>query len=273
MVSIVIPLLFSLIVGDSPNDLQSGSSVAEREAVEPSFRRVENNAFMAGERLVFDLRYGVIKAGEGEMRIPEVTRVNGRDAYRIQLTARSVSPFSWVYRVEDLWETHIDKQGIFPWKFIERIREGGYSRDTNIEFDQVNNTAITKDGEEYSVPDYVHDMVSAFYFVRTLDFSDFEPGDKISLENFHRDSTYSLDVLYHGREEVSVRTGTFNTIVIEPLIKDGGLFQHDGAIHIWLTDDNLRVPVQMRTRIPVGSITAELRQYTGLRDAIRARVP
>ncbi len=272
MISIVIPLLFSLLFGGLSDDPQNSGSATEKTSAKTAFRSVENNAFIEGERLVFDLRYGIIKAGEGEMRIPEVTNINGRDAYRVQLTARSVSPFSWVYKVEDLWESHLDKKGIFPWRFIERIREGGYSRDTNVEFDHINNTAVTKDGEEYSVPEYVHDMVSAFYYVRTLDFDDLEPGDIITLENFHRDSTYTLGVLYHGREEVSVKTGTFDTIVIEPLIQEGGLFQHDGAIHIWLTNDKLRVPVRMRTRIPVGSITAELSRYSGLRDAIRARV-
>lgn len=271
MVSVIVPLLFGLLFGGLPDDPVNGNISSEKESGKPAFRSVENNSFIAGEHLVFDLSYGIIKAGQGEMKIPEMTRINGRDAYRIQLTARSVSPFSWVYRVEDLWETKVDKQGLFPWKFTERIREGGYRRNTDVEFDHVNNKAITKDGE-YPVPEYVHDMVSAFYYVRTMDFDEFEPGDRVTLENFHRDSTYSLDVLYHGREEVSVKTGTFDTIMIEPLIKEGGLFKHEGAIFIWLTDDDLRVPVRMRTRVPVGSITAELVRYSGLRDAIRARV-
>jgi hypothetical protein len=271
MISIIVPLIFSLMAAGLSDGHALQSTTLDVKPAKPVFRTVENNAFIAGERLVFDLSYGVIKAGEGEMNIPEITRINGRDAYRVQLTARSVSPFSWFYRVEDLWETKIDKEGLFPWKFTERIREGGYRRNTDVTFDHTNNKAITKDGE-YPVPEYVHDMVSAFYFVRTIDFNDFEPGDRVTLENFHRDSTYSLDVVFHGREEVSVKTGTFNTIMIEPLIKEGGLFKHEGAIYIWLTDDDLRVPVRMRTRVPVGSITAELSRYSGLRDAIRARV-
>lgn len=271
MVSILFPFVFFLLCGGLLTDLQGNDSRSGQNPSKLSFRSVSNNAFMAGERLVFDLSYGIVKAGEGEMRIPEVTRFNGREAYRVQLTARSVSPFSWVYRVEDFWETKIDKIGLFPWKFTERIREGGYRRESDIEFDHVNNVAVTNDGE-YPIPENVHDMVSAFYYIRTVDFSDFEPGDRISLENFHRDSTYTLDVLFHGREEIRVKTGTFNTIIIEPLIQEGGLFKHEGAIHIWLTDDELRVPVRMRTRVPVGSITAELVRYSGLRDAIRARV-
>ncbi len=271
MVSILFPIIFILLFGGFPADSERNNSSEEQHLEDLSFRSVPNSAFIAGERLVFDLSYGIIKAGQGEMRIPEITSVNGRDAYRVQLTARSVSPFSWVYRVEDFWETKIDKEGLFPWTFTERIREGGYRRETDIEFDHVNNVAITNDGE-YEIPEYVHDMVSAFYYIRTVDFSDYEPGDRISLENFIRDSTYTLDVLFHGREEIRVKTGTFNTLIIEPLIKEGGLFKHEGAIHIWLTDDELRVPVQMRTRIPIGSITAELVRYSGLRDAIRARV-
>jgi hypothetical protein len=267
----LIVMLVSIVSGSGFVAADTGGSETDSSGTKPAFREHPNEAFIAGERLVFDLSYGVVKAGEGEMRIPEVIHIGGREVYRVQLTARSVSPFSWVYRVEDLWETHIDKQGIFPWKFSERIREGGYRRNSDVAFDHTNNRAVTKDGE-YPIPAYTHDMVSAFYYVRTLDFSDLEPGDRITVQNFHRDSTYSLDVIFHGREEVRVKTGTFNTIIIEPLIREGGLFKHEGAIHIWLTDDNLRIPVRMRTRIPIGSITAELSRYSGLRDAIRARV-
>lgn len=268
---VFVPLILTLFFGGLPAGSEDNDSSSVQKTPEPAFRQLPNNAFMAGERLVFDLTYGIIKAGEGVMSIPELSNVNGRETYRVQLTARSVSPFSWVYRVEDLWETHIDKNGLFPWKFTERIREGGYRRETDIQFDHLNNRAITNKGE-YEIPEYVHDMVSAFYYVRTVDFSGFETGDRISLENFHRDSTYVLDVLFHGREIIDGKTGTYNTIMIEPLIKEGGLFKHEGAIHIWLTDDELRVPVRMRTRVPIGSITAELSRYSGLRDAIRARV-
>jgi len=45
------------------------------------------------------------------------------------------------YKVEDRYETFLDKDGMFPWKFIQRIREGGYSRDFSAEFDQIANVA------------------------------------------------------------------------------------------------------------------------------------
>jgi hypothetical protein len=261
----IVLFLFSQVESRPPTDSSDG---IDRDL---AFRSVPNEAFMMGERLLFDISYGIVRAGEGEMTIPDLSQLNGRECYRILFKVRSVSPFSWVYRVDDRWETFIDKRGLFPWKFSLQIREGGYSRDFSVEFDQVNNRAITKKGE-YDTPPYVHDVISAFYYIRTVDFTDFEPGQRVSLKNFYNDSTYSLDVVFHGREEVRVKTGAFNTIKIEPLVKEGGLFKHDGAIFIWLTDDKLRIPVRVSTRIPLGSITAELKQYTGLRDAIRARI-
>jgi hypothetical protein len=268
MVLLIIGVLINLFSQGGSGISADSLSEAEREF---SFRTVTNEAFMHGESLLFDISYGIIRAGEGEMIIPEISRMNNRDCYRIEFKVRSVSPFSWVYRVDDRWETYIDKNGIFPWRFSLRIREGGYSRDFAVDFDQVNNKAVTKKGE-YEIPPYVHDVISALYYIRTVDFSDFEPGQRVSLKNFYNDSTYALDVVYHGREEVKVKTGTFRTIRVEPLVREGGLFKHDGAIFVWLTDDKLRVPVRVSTRIPLGSITAELKQYSGLRDAIRARI-
>ncbi len=271
MIGPFIGLAYLFLLQGASGEHTDSTSVTKVPDGEVVLRTLPNNSFMEGERLLFDISFGVINAGEGEMSIPEITEINGRECYRVLFTARSVSPFSWVYRVDDRWETHIDRRGLFPWRFTLRIREGRYSRDFAVDFDQINNVATTRKGE-YDTPPYVHDIVSSFYFIRTVDFSEFEPGQRITLKNFYNDSTYSLDVLFHGREVVKVRTGTFRTILIEPLIKEGGLFKRDGAIFVWLTDDNLRVPVRVSTRIPLGSITAELKYYTGLRDAIRARV-
>lgn len=179
--------------------------------------------------------------------------------------------FSWIYRVEDRYETILDAKGIFPWKFTQHVREGRYSRDFTADFDQVNGLAQAEN-KTYPVPAYVHDVVSAFYYIRTMDFSNSRPGEKYILHNFFKDSTYQLAVKYLGRQEISVDAGEFKTIIIEPLITEGGLFKSEGRVLIWLTDDERKIPVKVSTKIVVGSIDAELRQYSGVFLPIRAKV-
>ncbi|HYW51260.1 MAG TPA: DUF3108 domain-containing protein, partial [Gemmatimonadaceae bacterium] len=63
------------------------------------------------------------------------------------------------------------------------------------------------------------------------------------------------------RERITVPAGTFNTIVIQPIIKAKGLFSEGGKAQVWLTDDSARVMVQMKSSLPVGSLNLYLREY------------
>jgi hypothetical protein len=233
-------------------------------------RKHENKAFKEGEKLTFDINYGFITAGVATMSIPRIKRISGRNAYYVTFEVNSVPSFNWLYKVRDRYETYIDVEGIFPWRFEQHIREGGYVRDFAAFFDQRKGIAKTSNGE-YEIPYYANDILSAFYYTRTLDFSGMKEGDKFRLQNFFKDKVYDLNVVFRGRETVEVPAGKFDCVVIEPLVKEGGLFKHDGDIIIWLTDDNLKVPVKVRTKIIIGYVEAMLTSYQGLAGELTAK--
>ena len=235
------------------------------------FRKVTNGAFSVGERLVFDVSYGYITAGEAVMAIPAFEEVMGRKCYHVDFTVNSLPSFSWIFKVEDHYLTCIDAESIAPLKFEQHIREGTYQRDFVAEFDQEHHIARTTEGQ-YPIPEYVHDIMSAFYYFRTLDFSNSKPGDEFTLFNFYKDTSYELAVRFLGRREQEVAAGTFNTIVVEPLVKEGGLFKSEGRIVIWLSDDDLKIPVRVNTKVVIGSIDTELREYSGLSGELRSRI-
>jgi len=237
----------------------------------PGFRVMPQSAFDVGERLVFDVGYAFVTAGEAVMSIPSIDTIHGRPAYHIVFTVNSTPTFSMFYKVEDRYETFLDKEGMFPWKFVQRIREGGYSRDFSAEFDPIANVARVED-KVYPIPPYVHDVVSAFYFARTLDYSKMRVGQKTIVENFYKDTTYPLAIKFIGHQRISVDAGKFDCLVVEPLIKEGGLFKSEGRVIIWLTNDERRIPVQVSTKVIIGSIDAELREYSGIRGGIPARI-
>ncbi len=234
------------------------------------YRKIENKAFKEGEKLTFDVNYGFITAGIAEYNIPKIIKLNGRDVYKITFGVNTVSAFDVLYKVRDRYETNLDKEGLFPWRFEQHIREGSYSRDFSAYFDQKNKKAKTSGGS-YDIPQYVNDIVSAFYLVRTFDFTNMKFGDKIHLENFYKDKTYPLDVVFRGKETVSVKAGTFDCIILEPEIKEGGLFKSEGNVVIWLTNDELKIPVKVKTKIIIGSIDAELTSYKGLAGELKSK--
>jgi hypothetical protein len=236
-----------------------------------TMRRIDQKAFGVGERLVFDVNYGFITAGEASMSITRYDTIAGRVCYRVEFQVNSLPSFSWIYRVEDRYLTFIDVEGIVPWKFEQHIREGGYRRDFIADFDQFRHVAKTTEGE-YEIPPYVHDIMSAFYYARTIDYSQSKPGDIYSLFNFYKDKSHELGVKFLGRQELDVEAGTFRTVVVEPLVKEGGLFKSEGRIVIWLTDDDLKIPIRVNTKVVIGSIDTELREYFGLQGPARSRI-
>jgi hypothetical protein len=236
-----------------------------------AFRRVENQAFGVGERLVFDVNYGLITAGEAIMQIPAYDSISGRKCYRVEFAVNSLPSFSWIYKVEDRYLTFIDVETIAPWRFEQHIREGSYRRDFVAEFDQVRRLAITPDSV-YQVPEYVHDIMSAFYYARTIDYSGFQPGQGVTLYNFYKDKSHELFVRFLGRQELEVEAGTFRTIVVEPLVTEGGLFKSEGRVVVWLTDDERKMPVRVNTKVIIGSIDSELREYSGLAGSLNSRI-
>jgi hypothetical protein len=235
------------------------------------FRRIENNAFSVGERLIYDVKFGFIKVGEAEISIPEIVYINGRKCYRAVFRVWSLPFFSLFYKVDDRYESYIDVEGIFPWKFEQHIREGGYRRDFYAEFDHVNLVARTSEGT-YPIPKYVQDVFSAFYYARTQDYSNRKIGDKLKLQNFYKDRVYPLEVKYLGTQIIKTKAGTFRCAIIEPLIVEGGLFKAKGRFIIWITDDERKIPVKITAEIPIGYIDGELREYEGIIGKIEARI-
>ena len=107
------------------------------------FRSVDQQAFDVGEQLIFDVNYGFITAGQARMSIPRYSWQKGRKCYHVQFLVKSTSFFDNLYHVRDQYESHIDADGLFPWKFSQRIREGGYKRDFSARFDHEKERAYT----------------------------------------------------------------------------------------------------------------------------------
>jgi hypothetical protein len=234
------------------------SDVPEDEVKEMlQFREVENRAFSVGEHLVFDIAYGVINAGTATMSIPDTQWVQGRPCYHVVTTAVSNKFFSSFFKVRDRAESFIDTEGIFPWKFEKHIREGKYRADRYVEYDQRNRRVIYNK-DTLAVSPYIQGVLSSFYYVRTVPL---EVKKSFNIDNFGDGKIYPLKVLVHKKERVRVPAGTFDCIIVEPVLRSEGIFKHKGRMAIWLTDDERRMPVLMKSKVLVGSIDVRLRSF------------
>jgi hypothetical protein len=240
------------------------------------FRYVPNEAFGFGEKLEYKVGYKFITAGTGSFQImPDAIEVSGRKCYDIRFQVNSLQSLEWLYKVRDTYRTVVDVNGIFPWLFEQHLREGNYKRDFKASFDQRNNFALTElrgKKKKIKVEPYIHDIVSAFFYVRTMNLSAMPKETIFYLRNFFNDSSYSLGVKILGKQTVEVEAGKFRCIVVQPLVVEGGLFKSEGEILIWLTDDSRKIPVKVGTKIIIGFVGAELVKYSGIRGPIDAKI-
>jgi hypothetical protein len=211
-----------------------------------------------GERMVFSIRYGPITAGEGILEVVGLTEYKGRTCYHIQSKANSNRFFSSIYKVRDKITCYIDVETHYSRYFNKRLREGDYKKSVEIDFDHIEEEARYSNGETYPISSGVQDVLSAFYYVRNLDL---EVGKVYKVPAHSSRKTYDLNVIVHGRERVEVAAGTWDCFVVEPVIVGDGLFKHEGKLTLYISDDALRIPVLIKTKVPVGSINVELTEY------------
>jgi len=227
------------------------------EVGDPIDRNLENLSFGVGEHLEFEVKYGFINAGTATMSVERLIEYENRPCFLITSIARSNSFFSTFYKVEDRVETIVDALGLFSWRFEKNLNEGKYHAQRLITFDQRHQKAFYKE-DTADVPLFVQDALSVFYYVRTQGL---EVGKSVFVDHYNDGKLFNLEVKVLEKETITVEAGTFECYVVEPLLKSVGVFKHEGQLKVWLTDDRLRLPVLMKSKVLVGSISAELTDY------------
>ena len=117
-----------------------------------TLRSLNNTAFSVGEKLDYDISYGIIVAGSATISVPSFESYNDRKCYKVEFTMHSAKFFDLFFKVRDYYSSLIDVTGLFPWKFEQHIREGGYKKDFEAWFDQQNHTAKTSEGGPVRYP-------------------------------------------------------------------------------------------------------------------------
>jgi len=214
-----------------------------------------DHPFKRGESLKFAVQYGFIRAGTAWLEVPEIRDWSGHPVYHLQARAESNSFFSRFYKVRNRIDSYWDKNGFFSWRYAEDRREGGNHYSDEIVFDHDRGEAHYKNGTSYPIPPRVQDALSAFYYTRTQALP---VGGSIVFDYHASKKSTPLQVKILGRETVETPAGRFDCIAIEPVLNAGGIFKNQGRLVIWLTDDERRMPVLMKSRVSVGSISVVL---------------
>ncbi len=241
--------------------------------------------YREGERLVYDVTWLGIKAGEATLEAQAVVNLNGHQAYHLVTTAQSGPVISKIYRVDDRTESFLEPNPMRALRFEKNLREGRYRHSSQTIFDHDKGIAtfryldfsrvpreITRLEEAERYGTYVSqefplipgalDELSVLYYVRTLPLA---AGTTVHAKVFASKKNWELEVKVLGRETLQTVLGRRETLKVEPLLKFEGIFQRKGRMIVWITDDAERIPVQMKSEIVIGSfVTTLTRREMGL---------
>ncbi len=245
--------------------------VAQMEAFDVPFKN--------GEKLEYRVHYGLINAGEATISIDDKFHViNNSQCYRVNVYGRTTGAFDWVLSVRDTWVSFIDKNTLTPEKFYRNIQEGNYyTEETTIFHKDRRIASVTerkrdgykKQNQEYNINKYTQDLVSGFYYIRSLNFNKMSPGDLIPINAFFEDSTYYAEIKYLGTEVLKTKFGKKNTHVFTPIVPNNELFQHgENTILVYFSDDKNKIPVKIKANLFIGAVECDLKSYKGLNERL-----
>ncbi|HUQ19106.1 MAG TPA: DUF3108 domain-containing protein [Gemmatimonadaceae bacterium] len=215
--------------------------------------------FGVGERFDYEVRLGSLKVGNSQMQVRGVENIRGRDAWH---TAFWLKGGTFFYRVNDLFESWIDVETFSSLRFVKQLEEGTADREQSYEIYPERGVYVNQrnDKPTRTLPTVRQplDDGSFLYFVRTLQLV---VGETYDFTRYFIPDRNPVRIKVLRRERVTVPAGTFNAIVVQPIIKTKGIFSEDGHAEVWLSDDSARMVLQLKSRLAFGSLNLFLTSY------------
>lgn len=240
--------------------------------------------FQSGEVLNYEVYYnwGLILVNAGSVTFSVKTEIiDNKTLYHFIGEGSSKSNWDWFFKVRDTYESYNDTSNLQPFKYIRKSNDGGYWVYNNIMFDFKNNRAIgqlktqkkpTLQIDTIKIRDSTFDPISMIYYARNIDFGKYKPNDEIPISIILDNKVHSLKIIYQGKESIKTQLGTFKCIKFNPSLISGTIFKEGGAMTVWVTDDDNRIPIKVDTPIITGTIKVYLKKASGLKHMLSSKI-
>lgn len=234
--------------------------------------KAKKSAFKGGEKLKYRIHYGLITAGKAELNVKHKKTDSGSQVYHVIGTGRTVGMTDLFFRTRDTYESYIDAESMFPIEFIRDINEGGYITKRHIYFDQKNKTAndvlFNKDSI-FQLENRMHDLFSAFYYARSLNAKGLKVGDQIPINIFLDHEPFEFRLKYMGKETIKTKFGKIRCLKFMPVVQKGRVFKDEESATLWITDDDNKIPILLKSDLFIGSIKMDLIEYKNTAAPLR----
>lgn len=228
---------------------------------------IVSGAFEAGEELNYKIKYGFITAADATLRVEAYDRSTAENPMlHFVGSGKTNSSFNFFMKVANRYDSYVSSKTLLPSLYTENIKEGTYKRDGYANFDRKNKKISTKKKTYENIPDKALDVISAFYYARSVDVTKMKQGEKFKMEYFLDDGVYPLEVQYVGKETITTDLGKFECLKFSPTLQPGRIFRKDSKMYLWISNDANRVPMKVEVEILIGSLKLELKSSKGLKN-------
>jgi hypothetical protein len=206
----------------------------------------------------YDVRFGSLHVGSAQMEVVGLDNLRGRPAWHTGFWVRGGN---FLYRVNDTYESWMDAETLSSLRFVQQLEEGG--KETERKFEIYPDRAIfiqtskQPPKEEKSVSQPLDDG-SFLYFLRTIPLV---VGQTYDFDRYFRPDRNPVRIRVLRKERIRVPAGTFNAIVVQPVIKTKGIFSENGHAEVWLSDDERHIMLQLKSKLSFGSLNLYLKSY------------
>ncbi|WP_026955744.1 DUF3108 domain-containing protein [Algoriphagus vanfongensis] len=229
-----------------------------------------------GEELNFEVSYGWFNLADAKMQIGKKPQEHDeRPHYKIDVYGKTKGAATIFGKVNDNWGTYLDMESKLPSQSYRHIEEGNYRKHELVHFDQRENKALMqlfdkenknlKEEKEFDLPGQVQDIVSGFYYLRTLDLRNLEEGEQIIIRGFFDKEIYNIKLIYEGSEKLETELGEKDTYIFSPQIPKNKLFRGEFPVKVWVTKDQNKIPVKIKANLFLGSLNLDIKSAKGLR--------
>lgn len=217
--------------------------------------------FSVGERLVYSVRVGPLGKGTAVAEIRNVDTIRGREVYH---SVFSLSGSLLFFKVRDHYESWFDPNTLVSLRYHQDIDQGAYERDRKFEIFPERGIYIENDKPETPTVERPLDDGAFLYFLRTIPL---EVGETYTWNRYFKPDRNPVKVTVLRRERIRVPAGEFDAVVLRPSIKAKGIFAEGANAEVWVADDDSRMMLQMKTKLPFGHVQFQLRSVENTRVA------
>lgn len=222
------------------------------------------------EKIVYKLYYNWgmlwIPAGEATFYVADAG-----DAYHIDVYGKSFDSYSAIFNVNNRYTSHIDKESFLPTYFVRTVKENKYTRYDSLIFNRPNNEIIKFQGKTEqqakwtsdAITSCTHDLVSLLYYLRTFRHDNLVQGQHIETSMYFDDKAYPIGLVVGNTRNKYYKSidRKIRSIEVQPTTIAGDVFKEDGIMSVWVSNDKLKLPLEVSSPLLVGSIKAQLTYY------------